>query len=349
MRPGDRRGAGWPGPGAGGTGDAAGWRAAAGAVGLAAERGMAGSLRRRQNAGRLRAAFTALVHRLDVSPPVMTAGRGEAAEAVAAMGEAAGRGAAAAGHLDARAVAVAGGGGGVARGAAGGQPPRRGCAPRPGIWCPPCDRRESRWPQSDVVGAVPMSACGYEEELAARAARARDVALFRYAVIRAAADPGLPPRQRGLLVRELAAGQHKDPAGQPVRIGRSTLDRWIRTVGGRRVRRPGPGRPEGGAAHRRGRAGAGGGAEEGEAGADRRPGHPGPGGPAGRRAGALGADHPAAFRADGPGRPSCTGAVGDRRFRPVRGRRTRGAVGLRRAARPAGRRRRQDVPVRHRG
>ena len=68
----------------------------------------------------------------------------------------------------------------------------------------------------------------YDDELAARAARARDVALFRYSVIRAAADPGLPPRQRGLLVRELAAGLHKDPAGQPVSIGRSTLDRWIR-------------------------------------------------------------------------------------------------------------------------
>jgi len=68
----------------------------------------------------------------------------------------------------------------------------------------------------------------YEDELAARAARARDVALFRYSVIRAAADPGLSPRQRGLLVRELAAGQHEDPAGQPVRIGRSTIDRWIR-------------------------------------------------------------------------------------------------------------------------
>ncbi len=65
----------------------------------------------------------------------------------------------------------------------------------------------------------------YDDELAARAARARDVALFRYSVIRAAADPGLSPRQRGLLVRELAAGLHKDPAGQLVSIGRSTLDR----------------------------------------------------------------------------------------------------------------------------
>ena len=46
-------------------------------------------LRLEQNAGRLRAAFTALVHQLDASPPVMTAGRGEVAEAVAAIGEAA--------------------------------------------------------------------------------------------------------------------------------------------------------------------------------------------------------------------------------------------------------------------
>jgi len=69
---------------------------------------------------------------------------------------------------------------------------------------------------------------GIDEELAARAAAARDVAVFRYGLIRAAADPGLPPWQRGALVRALAAGQHKDPGGQLVRVGRSTLDRWIR-------------------------------------------------------------------------------------------------------------------------
>src|ERR1035438_10731297 len=67
-----------------------------------------------------------------------------------------------------------------------------------------------------------------EDGLAARAAWARDVALFRYGMIRAAADPDLPPRQRGALVRALAAGEHKGPGGQPVRHGRSTLDRWIR-------------------------------------------------------------------------------------------------------------------------
>src|ERR1035441_6980440 len=67
-----------------------------------------------------------------------------------------------------------------------------------------------------------------EDGLAARAAWARDVALFRYGMIRAAADPDLSPRQRGALVRALAAGEHKGPGGQPVRHGRSTLDRWIR-------------------------------------------------------------------------------------------------------------------------
>jgi len=67
-----------------------------------------------------------------------------------------------------------------------------------------------------------------EDGLAARAAWARDVALFRYGMIRAAADPDLSPRQRGALVRALAAGEHKGPDGRLVRHGRSTLDRWIR-------------------------------------------------------------------------------------------------------------------------
>jgi len=62
-------------------------------IGAAAGRPMStvrGWLVRLERNGRpLRAAFTALVHRLEVSPPVLTAGRGEAAEAVAAMGEAA--------------------------------------------------------------------------------------------------------------------------------------------------------------------------------------------------------------------------------------------------------------------
>jgi putative transposase len=58
--------------------------------------------------------------------------------------------------------------------------------------------------------------------------RARDVALMRYALIREAADPALSTKQRGRLVRALAAREHPGPFGAPVRVSRATLDRWIR-------------------------------------------------------------------------------------------------------------------------
>jgi transposase len=67
-----------------------------------------------------------------------------------------------------------------------------------------------------------------------RASRARDVALFRYSLIRPLADPALTATERGALVRELAHGVHVGPAGESVRVSRSTVDRWIRAwrVGG---------------------------------------------------------------------------------------------------------------------
>jgi putative transposase len=58
-------------------------------------------------------------------------------------------------------------------------------------------------------------------------ARRREIALFRYALVRQAADDDLTPAQRGQLVRALAARDHQGPDGQRVRVGRSTLDRWI--------------------------------------------------------------------------------------------------------------------------
>jgi len=62
----------------------------------------------------------------------------------------------------------------------------------------------------------------------------RDVALFRYSLIREAADESLTIRQRGQLVRELAAREHVGPKDRRVRVGRGTIDRWIRAyrVGG---------------------------------------------------------------------------------------------------------------------
>lgn len=59
-------------------------------------------------------------------------------------------------------------------------------------------------------------------------ARRREVALFRYALIRAAADPALSKADRGRLVRDLAGRDHPGPHGGRVTVSRPTLDRWIR-------------------------------------------------------------------------------------------------------------------------
>ena len=68
----------------------------------------------------------------------------------------------------------------------------------------------------------------YEKAQEARVERARMVALFRYALIREAAHPERSKRDRGQLVRQLAAGEHIGPFGEPVRVSRPTIDRWIR-------------------------------------------------------------------------------------------------------------------------
>src|ERR1700726_727845 len=67
-----------------------------------------------------------------------------------------------------------------------------------------------------------------EEEEQARLERARAVGLFRYMLIREAADPALSTRQRGALVGGIAAREHADASGEPVRVTRWTLDVWIR-------------------------------------------------------------------------------------------------------------------------
>ena len=46
-----------------------------------------------------------------------------------------------------------------------------------------------------------------------RAEWARAVGLFRYALIREAADPALTTKQRGRLVRALAQAEHAGPFG----------------------------------------------------------------------------------------------------------------------------------------
>jgi putative transposase len=71
-------------------------------------------------------------------------------------------------------------------------------------------------------------AAGHDREDQIRAERARAVGLFRYSLIRDAADRQLSTKQRGRLVRALAEREHSGPFGQPVRVSRETIDRWIR-------------------------------------------------------------------------------------------------------------------------
>ena len=68
----------------------------------------------------------------------------------------------------------------------------------------------------------------------------REIGLFRYALIRDAADPAISKAERGRLVRALCEREHVGPDGRLVRVGRTTLDRWIRAYrhGGFEALRP---------------------------------------------------------------------------------------------------------------
>lgn len=67
-----------------------------------------------------------------------------------------------------------------------------------------------------------------EKDHAARRAKAQAVALFRYTLIREAADAAIGPRQRGKMVSQIVAATHRGPFGEPVRVSRASVDRWIR-------------------------------------------------------------------------------------------------------------------------
>jgi putative transposase len=56
----------------------------------------------------------------------------------------------------------------------------------------------------------------------------QEVGLFRYALIRGAADPAVSKAERGRIVRALTEREHLGPDGRLARVARSTLDDWIR-------------------------------------------------------------------------------------------------------------------------
>ncbi len=126
-----------------------------------------------------------------------------------------------------------------------------------------------------------------DDEHAARAERARQIGLFRYQLVREAADPELSAQGSGAgWCARSPGGSTLIRSGGGCGISRDTLDRWIRAWRARRVRRAGadpaavqptdPGRDD--------RAGAG--VEEGEPGPHRRAGPADPAHPA--RLGARG-------------------------------------------------------------
>ena len=73
-----------------------------------------------------------------------------------------------------------------------------------------------------------------DRDAATRRERAQTIALWRWSLIEPAMDPGLTSRQRGAIVRDLAAREHAGPSGRTVSVSRKTIDRWIaaRRAGG---------------------------------------------------------------------------------------------------------------------
>ena len=73
-----------------------------------------------------------------------------------------------------------------------------------------------------------------DREAATRRQRAQTIALWRWSLIEPAMDAALTSRQRGQIVRGLAAGEHACPWGRTVSVSRKTIDRWItaRRTGG---------------------------------------------------------------------------------------------------------------------
>lgn len=76
--------------------------------------------------------------------------------------------------------------------------------------------------------------------------RAQQIGLFRYSLVRELASERLSGRERGAMVRGLAAREHIGPDGLWVRVSRTSMDRWVRAYreGGFEALVPSPRRVE---------------------------------------------------------------------------------------------------------
>jgi transposase len=75
-----------------------------------------------------------------------------------------------------------------------------------------------------------------------RRERARQEGIWRYLTIQDAADPALTGRQRGAVVRRIVAETATDGFGNPRRVSRPTVERWLRAyrAGGLAALTPAP-------------------------------------------------------------------------------------------------------------
>ena len=72
-----------------------------------------------------------------------------------------------------------------------------------------------------------------DDEAKVRAERARAIGLFRYQMIREAADSAHSTKERGKMVRELASREHTDPFGRRVQFSRQGT---VKLIGGLVIR-----------------------------------------------------------------------------------------------------------------
>jgi putative transposase len=77
----------------------------------------------------------------------------------------------------------------------------------------------------DITRRWSMTAA--DREAAARRQHAQTIALWRWSLVEPAMDPALTARQRGAVVRALAAVEHQGPSGTVVAVSRRTIDRWV--------------------------------------------------------------------------------------------------------------------------
>ena len=83
-------------------------------------------------------------------------------------------------------------------------------------------------PSTPVVSLLVPPPAGSPSDSQVRRDRTEKIALFRYQLIRGAAADTVTTRQRGPMVRELAAMTHPGPFGGTVTVSKDTIDRWIR-------------------------------------------------------------------------------------------------------------------------